>query len=882
MILIDLFEASGRKNKPKSLIDDQKEVIQRALDRYIFNLNSDNNRDKFATEAYFTPSLIRQDTAVSDLDYKKSEILEILTNKFSKTDNLENVLRNIYMLHFNKVQWPELRTILEEHKSSIIKYLLRLIGGKYTLIFAGTEANRLKRMGITWPELDTIKKSVDYESNKLLDNITENSEQNSELFDQFKHIFTVNLDPWRACNFLEQNHLTVNNCSQLKPFLEEYKVSLIQAFLQAIQNGGDSAQIVKIMTRRLINTEIGWNELQILNRSATAIYDEHLAKLNESWTPSARQEQARALLTTLDELLTSDKTNFQRVDDILDSLVNTISGQVFDAAMNRRKGKILEYLNRSIANDIEIGQSWWAIVQTFIEYTPNTWPEIIDIINSHKHLIIKLILTKIQKLNFRAARRMIDLMGYVNINWPEFDIMQRSLEVDRKRTLELHEAALSNEASNRIKKLVDNMEKFESIKDTDVVPSNMIEYAISSLKFNNIRQGEITRALEEIKPQILRYLNYIAQRGPFFILISEISNLKKFKNWPELMTLIEEAKPKIIKVILIHIKNLKFDLAEEICLMLTRQLKLSWPELTTLEKSIRYELGKNGRLNEEFDLDQYHLKLAKFTIGNMVTTMDRCEHSNEISMSLIFDTIQKLTSIKMKPREIDQQFTQIKPEILKYLKYLAKREPLFTVKHFAAQIYVLQKVCDWPELTALLEATKPRLIKLMLVNINDLRFEAAKDVWFLLKHQMNLPWPELDIIGKSIDHELERQEKLNEAVDYDEEDTIEDEDSNADEDFKRVKHLLKVGRLVYAIEEMRTLRLTVDNCAGLAELLNKYKSTLIKLILNNTKLNLDVGRTIFYELKYTKMLIATGIGWPELEAIRKSLQDTYDRTANVN
>ena len=261
----------------------------------------------------------------------------------------------------------------------------------------------------------------------ILIDLFENTDQNSEQFDQFKHIFTVGFDPWRACNFLEQHHLTVNNCPQLKPFLEQYKVELIKAFLLAIQNGGDSAQIVKIMTQRLLGTEIGWYELTVLNRSANEIWAKHTAKMNESWSPSAQQDQARALLTDLDELLITDKTYFQRVDNILDALTNTVSGQVFNDAMNRRKQKLLAYLARPFDSVV----IWWAIVTTFIEYVDNSWPELTEIIESHKHIIIKLILVQIRDLKFHRAQRTIFLLNYMHIDWPEFAIIKNSLNAKK-------------------------------------------------------------------------------------------------------------------------------------------------------------------------------------------------------------------------------------------------------------------------------------------------------------------------------------------------------------------------------------------------------------------------------------------------------------------
>lgn len=484
-------------------------------------------------------------------------------------------------------------------------------------------------------------------------------------FDQFKHLFMVKLNPWCALQLAHEQHLTVNNCPQLKTFLEEYKVSLIQSFLQSIKNGSDSAQIVKIMTQRLIDTEIGWRELQILNRSATAIWDEHIAKLNESWSPSKRQEQARALLTDLDELLTSDKTHFQRFDDILDSLVNTVSGRVFDAAMNRRKDKVLVYLNRSF-ND-EYSQNWYSSIKTFIEYVTPVWPELIKIINSHKTVVIKLILTQIRNLHFHAARRNITLLTHFDINWPEFAIIMKSLDANKNTVSE--EIKASHNAN-------------QILMVQQLLQSKRTDGAIDSLDYYGLT----------------------------------------IDNCPGLEKLLTRYKSQII---------------------------------TALLRGFRNALENNFGFTHIIDYVQY-LKTAGFE------------------------------------------------------------------------------------------------------------------------------WAELATIVKSVEYEQDKKYSLNEVADYDDEDTIEEEDYNVDEDFKRVKHLFKIGQWVYAVEEIKTFRLTVDNCAGLAELLNKYKSTLIKLILNTVKLNLDVGRTIYYELKYTKMLIATGIGWSELESIRKSLQTTYDRTANVN
>ena len=142
---------------------------------------------------------------------------------------------------------------------------------------------------------------------------------------------------------------------------------------------------------------------------------------------------------------------------------------------------------------------------------------------------------------------------------------------------------------------------------------------------------------------------------------------------------------------------------------------------------------------------------------NLIITM--LSPSDQKTVDSIQIVVTYLTRLLLTPKQMHEALMPFENEILAYLTRLSKEEPIFKVKIFAENVYWLYKTGKWPKVEELINNTKPRLIKLMLINIIDKRYVVAKETQFLLKNMLHLDWPELDIIGKSLNALLTDEDK---------------------------------------------------------------------------------------------------------------------------
>jgi hypothetical protein len=234
--------------------------------------------------------------------------------------------------------------------------------------------------------------------------------------------------------------------------------------------------------------------------------------------------------------------------------------------------------------------------------------------------------------------------------------------------------------------------------------------------------------------------------------------------WPELQSMLEQNKAKIIKGLLTLIK----DDADDYAIRQIRALRdahVNWPELGMMHKSIAIV---NEPLNESkkvpaldtllLTIEPHIARSIKQDVAKMRSNMERMNH-RPIVQFLSDISVYALTIGKAKLVEVVEA---TKPLMLEYIEHIlsmynrafsdhSESEPLYwtlkSIAHINRRVGVV-----WPELDSLLEKYKTGIIKTCLKQAKMANSYSIEDLEGLLEqlNDIGVDWPELTIIKKSL------------------------------------------------------------------------------------------------------------------------------------
>ena len=244
-----------------------------------------------------TRSLLEsQDTTQSELlgTEGREMVLDIFRRKLA-----DGGQRGIYyvMYHMDDwglklSDWPELAEMIEDHKREIVRELLRIVNGDFgndpreNRHSARFTIDRLRRIGMTWPELDVILKSIDADSRLNEDGDFEEIAEviASHMYDMAAFL-AEGEDLWLV-GALSDIYITLENENlRYWPNPEDYdidvdahKINFVKGILGAIKQGeGDEAVNAVHMLRDYWH--VSWPELDIILKSANADQTKQLDEL---------------------------------------------------------------------------------------------------------------------------------------------------------------------------------------------------------------------------------------------------------------------------------------------------------------------------------------------------------------------------------------------------------------------------------------------------------------------------------------------------------------------------------------------------------------------------------------------------------------------------
>lgn len=205
---------------------------------------------------------------------KMLEYIEWVISNYSKpfadltvTEPLSNTLKSIAWLeHHYGITWPELNTVLNTYKTAIIKTCLKQAkdANSYSIEDLEDLIKHLDAIGVNWPEIATIKKSVFNQLDESV-NMTDHgvtmilNSLEDQLFDDIPYALAIIGDADRRANY------------GLVPAFDENKTEIMRVILKAIRDPDEYnlwfPEAFEKMIRGARLLGVDWPEFKAIERS---------------------------------------------------------------------------------------------------------------------------------------------------------------------------------------------------------------------------------------------------------------------------------------------------------------------------------------------------------------------------------------------------------------------------------------------------------------------------------------------------------------------------------------------------------------------------------------------------------------------------------------
>jgi hypothetical protein len=270
--------------------------------------------------------------------------------------------------------------------------------------------------GIIWPELEIIKASIeaDIKSNahndvdegrirnninkqtyikNLSDFIDDNSIDNPNYYNSERSIISNIYD---LLYYANDYNITINDLPKLNEYLEKYKTKLIINMLEFIKSG--KIDMLSFYIKRLKGVGIQWSELDIINRSVQELTK---TKISENEVATLIPDHINVLLRYIDRL-TPDS------DPLRGALVDILHYARANGITTENVPKLGTFLENNKSKIIT------GMLQSFMNHNhahPFHYPEIVE--------------------------KLIERLYSVGIEWPELDVINRSVQEILKQQYKL-------------------------------------------------------------------------------------------------------------------------------------------------------------------------------------------------------------------------------------------------------------------------------------------------------------------------------------------------------------------------------------------------------------------------------------------------------------
>jgi len=417
------------------------------------------------------------------------------------------------------------------------------------------------------------------------------------------------------------------------------------------------------------------------------------------------------------------------------------------------------------------------------------WSEMQAFLSKRKKDIVKWLLVAVKSDNTVYVKSIVERMMQLNVDWPELAIILKSATTDLNNLSKLDEGDMSLNELDDLMRIEQNFNK------------NEIYYAlmlIAKNKFTVVDHPDIGYLLDDQQERIKEFMLYRLERKDVFEFIRIVGMLKSTRigwTWPT--ELAEQRKHDVVKLLLSLRINPYSD--PELLLDLAWILKkngISWPELDTIERSVRSDSRQINESDDEYD-DQsdplYNTIYELFDSPNFMDVFDlpyiydveRLQQNPEIK-TLFYENMQAIGE-EVAKSIIDEQSVIVLNKVVNGLIAfgieLPNRDLQATLKPYTKDIknilvslfidsgpsstMYIKQACDSlkqlgmnidSEKVVDFNANKATIITFLLQTIKNTEYQEDVISYIDSLRQIGADWPELSIIEKSVRSDINQND----------------------------------------------------------------------------------------------------------------------------
>lgn len=628
---------------------------------------------------------------------------QMIINVLRKEIDSSNV-RGIYYVMYrmdnwdlNVKDWPEVGAWINHDKTRIIKELLvNLRQGGSGIGSTDFTINRLHKIGIRWPELDTIKKSIDADTAISEDeshdeqNAVRNARRLSSKLEGVRKLLnaSVTLYDGEIRSMLTDamyimEGLKTKYADLVTPVLEHHKDTLIKSLLIMIREKGIGYWAVWEIISKLHNFSVSWPELRAIDKSIDAHNDESVRRQKDQWNRGEEVDEAMSDSDMVRENDDEDEARLEEkrreiIEEVLDAMTNGGSARTFREARNAMQ--TLDTDGEDMLAD-EMRRQKSSIIANLID------------------------------LFFTAEHRVVDalmlLIEYSPTNIPELSRLPDSIlpAVEKEFDEKSHMQGLA-------KTLEDVDALVENGFNRDHLMTDVREYKLAGFVRNYA-------------------VNPFARTDDLGADLSAMLEMGVDKD--ELLPGVEKRKTTLIKAMLVSMKTRNY---REVNVLLSAlsDLGVQWTELAAIRKS----LGSLHTLGEA-DGSKPH-PIVNMVADKMKASIDRGDDHG------VGYAIQVLSRVD--PQQVYDGLKRIAPDLARWFDKMVKSSPSFALDELLKITYYMDGI--YPELQHALDVHKDDVLKVLLSRLRQEGNErrVLRTVRYLA--DQGVGWKEFGVITRSL------------------------------------------------------------------------------------------------------------------------------------
>ena len=436
-----------------------------------------------------------------------------MTKEYLKFDAPYGI-KNMIKYGMTAKHMPEAKDLIDNKKADVIKFLLNLIKKaidsdsmesrfRFLLTDILTFINKINEVGVDWPELDSMRRSISkFESDLNAGKpkrLAEESDPNDYIDDGLidDAVAFLKHDVIYGIDFLNRYGLTSKHVPNAKTLIDKKKHVVIKYILKIIKKAIGDTDIrcrmalndIQKMISNLHELGVDWPELNSTNNSIKLI----LTDLKETWIkrkkPSFNPDDYANLLYDLDYMLNREHKNVGDIVLYVKRLNLSIEGSNY--VLSDHKDRIIKFLLTNIKNDQNsIFLDWNKHLTNLVISMTIDWPELAIIKNSLDHEFKNLTRLEEGNVNRRGLIEDVsdieaddeDEITYAFNHLMRFNDIYEALQFIRIKFI--HSGATEQFVDTLLAEHKNKIVKFilSQIMDGEILYANMLIYCLNEVK----------------------------------------------------------------------------------------------------------------------------------------------------------------------------------------------------------------------------------------------------------------------------------------------------------------------------------------------------------------------------------------------------------------